>query len=241
MSQFKPLFRLPRPLDPAEVDARRREFRALRDAQQRGFLRACGVRADELVLLEPGVRAALESNTARRSVGEFLDGPKRVLVLLGGTGSGKTLAACEALLRLTRPTQELWGPDYTWAQDVDRPAPGRFIKAAAISAMGGYGEGRKDFVSLFDVPLLVVDELGGERLPLQASFDELLDERIARRHRTICTSNRPWETVPARDGNPEVPGLKDWCGQRVVSRLQAHGVLKFCREPDYRARKAGQP
>lgn len=209
------------------------EARHLHDEQDKArtgeFLRLCGVEIDAVEVLT-GARVP-PCGTFRRDLRVWeeaqkfaADPTKLVLVLVGPPGTGKSLAAASVFLSLRhRVTDPTWdgvaSTGWRWAR------PGVVVTAPRLSRMPRYGPGSEELERLLSVPLLVLDDLGVETMPLGDRLDELLDMRMGRRLRTVVTANM--------DGK----SLAGAYGERMADRLRLGGgvVVAECVRPEGRS------
>lgn len=226
-----------------EVDAHQRrlgckwaldtEFCA-RELQDRSYLeavrrlRVAGVPEDSAELVSAALPGApepmqLQDTEALRLVQAFLHRDTKVvvlgdgdrvlfygsewcLVLSGETGCGKSLAGAWAIAQ----------------------AGGLWLKARALERV------RFDLDEAIAAPLLVLDEVGGERLTRsRLAVDrvaELLEERHQARRRTILTTNLRRRRHHADDD----PQFVERYGARVDSRLRDRAVYAVLTDQDLR-------
>lgn len=137
---------------------------------------------------------------------DWKPGEKRSLLLHGTTGSGKTRVAWAVFNRL-------WRENY--------PFGAEFLPMWRIEGKIEKGFGEREHADviehLINVPLLVLDDLGKEKLTprLECDLFAVMDERTARHAVTIITTNYNSQTLAARFGNAEtgpafVRRLKDY-------------------------------
>lgn len=193
----------------AREQRRQREIRVLmcgRELQRMGVpkLIADEIQADEERELRGQARRwqtkALEQ--ARR----WLDSTKPALLFVGGVGSGKSAASAWVLLR---------------ARDSER---GCFIGAPEMARLSRFEDGI-EWERIIRVPWLVVDDLGTESKSLffQERMFELVNLRLARRLRTVFSSNVSAEEFKSR------------YGARVESRLRPDVQVSNAGNVDLRA------
>jgi hypothetical protein len=133
-------------------------------------------------------------------------GDKRSLLLHGTTGCGKTRVAWAVFNRI-------------WRRDF--PAKAEFLPMRKVEGKIEKGFDDRDHGEvieyLISVPLLVLDDLGKERLTarLEADLFAIVDERTANHAVTIITTNYNSATLSQRFTNPEtgpafIRRLKDY-------------------------------
>lgn len=127
------------------------------------------------------------------------------LVMRGTVGTGKTVAACWCLRRAALQGESV-----------------AFRKAGEVARLSGFDAGAVELKLLKSVGLLVLDDVGAEKLNEwgQALLVELLDARYESNARTVLTANPPWEKDPKF---PDRAALVERLGQRVVDRLRQGG------------------
>ena len=82
------------------------------------------------------------------------------------------------------------------------------------------GEGLKEYAltgELFEIPVLVLDDLGAERMTgwVEETLYLIINERYMQRRPTIITTNKS-----VREGDPANPDLlMDWIGERAFDRV----------------------
>lgn len=180
--------------DLAERVACREAHEAAQIARTGEFLHLCGLEADEIDLLTgktlPPRGAMLAEVDAREAAAAFMADPRLLFLrLMGKSGTGKTLAAAHALMASGQTSvadrsfdRASWG--WRWRTH------GLLITAPDLSHVPPFGEETVERLrQLASVPLLVLDDLGRERLTVVKVLDDLVDLRMRRRLKTIITTN----------------------------------------------------
>lgn len=172
---------------------------------------ACGGRGSAIV--ESVAREVETSGWVPGKVG--VADAKPWLLLAGVAGSGKSVAAFWALTRATLLN--------------GRIAPGgrRYVRSSAVAAKNlGFSPDKEWLDELAQVRWLVLDDLGwidkGKDEHLAPSVQYLLDERHARRGRTVITTNL------------SRAALLPYVGDRVGSRLRQAATLLVAADGDMR-------
>lgn len=138
---------------------------------------------------------------AVKTVTEFMNGEKTLLVLAGGVGTGKSVASGDACGKV-------------------RSA--RFIKAMDLLRIGIYGEAAEKFArECKTVALLVIDDLGteprDEKGYAAANFEAAMDYRYDAQLKTILTTNLDFDAFKKR--------YCDGGGDRFMDRLREVGTF----------------
>jgi len=144
------------------------------------------------------------------------------LVLAGDVGTGKTTFATATFndmvaKRVRRNTQYGSKRPPKWLTEA------KFLRGAGLAGSAGY-HGRAAFVGTMAIcPILVFDDLGGQRVPLTnwgaGAIRDIMDERYANMRPTILTTNlATWDELAQRYGDHIV--------SRMIERAKYMTVLK---------------
>lgn len=183
-------------------------------------LTACGAdpRSVELVL------AGVKETDALLGLRAWASSGKAFCVLFGIRGTGKTTAAVSAL-KLARRTMHFYDEAKnvvaSWAYCA---SDGMFVRAAELSSATFTDEGKARLARARRVPLLVIDDLGMERMDNAGiwaeALDLLTDVRYAKKLRTIITTNLDDKAFLER------------YGERIFDRVCEHeGIAVGCKVP----------
>lgn len=132
----------------------------------------------------------------------FIDGDRKLLVLLGSVGVGKSVAAAWACLELTARILA--------AEEAARSEPVCFVHATTFGRISEFDRNDREwFESLKRCRVLMLDDLGTEHLKEQGQemFIELLE---LRRGRTILTSNLDKRAFVGRYGTRVAERIKEF-------------------------------
>ena len=147
--------------------------------------------------------------------------PESWLVLAGTVGTGKTTFATATFndmvaKRVRRNTQFGTKRSPKWLTEA------KFLRTASIAGAAGY-HGRSAYVgSVITCPILVFDDLGGQRTPLTnwgaGAIRDIFDERYSNERPTILTTNlATWDDLEKRYGDHIV--------SRMIERAKYMTVL----------------
>ena len=168
---------------------------------------------------EPVIRDA--ENQPAQDVCDNLTG-NSWLVLAGDVGTGKTTFASatfnDMVARRVRQSTNFGSKrSPKWLTEA------KFLRMAAIAGSAGY-HGRAAYVgSMITCPVLILDDLGGQRTDLTkwgvGAIRDIFDERYANERPTIMTTNlASWEELARRYGDHIV--------SRIIERAKYMTVLK---------------
>lgn len=167
------------------------------------------------------VLAGVQETAALAGLRAWAGSGKAFCVLYGDRGSGKTTAAVHAL-KLARRATHFYDENRqvvsSWAY---ASADGMFVRAAELSSATFTDEGKARLARARRLPLLIVDDLGVERMDNAGiwaeALDLLTDVRYAKKLRTIITTNLDEAAFSQR------------YGERVFDRVCEHeGFVVAC-------------
>lgn len=207
------------PQEPEEQPwaVRKAQMEQAQEARLAQHLEACGADPRSIDLVLKGV----EDRAAMLGLRSWAASGKIFCVLYGDRGSGKTTAAVHAL-KLARRSMHFYDENKnvvsSWAYCA---SDGMFVRAADLSSATFTDEGKARLSKAKRAPLLVIDDLGVERMDNAGiwaeAFDLLTDVRYARRLRTIITTNLDEVAFSQR------------YGERIFDRICEHeGMVVAC-------------
>jgi DNA replication protein DnaC len=214
--------------DEPSVEEKIRQHEELELARWAEHLEACGCEPRSIDALT----SARFDTDATRGMKAWLGSSKVFLLLLGARGAGKTVAACEALGLARKPVHFLGpnGPVASWSFASER---GMFADATALCQASYHDAGRLLLERAGKVAVLVVDDLGVERMDgagiWASAFDALIKRRESHRLRTVITAN-----FHGRAGDSDKSSFQDRYGDRAYSRIKGDGMVIQCGNHDHR-------
>jgi DNA replication protein DnaC len=145
-----------------------------------------------------------DENTAAQQVCDAAT-PESWVVLAGSVGTGKTTFATATFndmvaKRVSRNAAFGNQRPPKWVTEA------RFLRMASVAGAAGY-HGRAAYVgSMITCPILVMDDLGGQRTPLTnwgaGAIRDIFDERYSNEKPTILTTNlATWDDLAGRYGD----------------------------------------
>lgn len=214
----------PKPLSMSTIKAINDEDEAQRDADWPEHLRKCGVldRAVQL-LTSPGLKTTPAMSGAEAWVNMDSKSRPTFLMLMGETGTGKSVAAALAM-RLARsfylrPSDGV--VSWCWTSNA-----GKYLEAQGMADLCFSDSGRRALDRASRLKVLVIDDIGAERMDQQgfwqAAFGSLISEREDARLPTVVTSNLKAEAFVER------------YGARVYSRIKGDSMVVACGAEDLR-------
>jgi len=161
-----------------------------------------------------------EENVAAQEVCDAAT-PESWVVLAGSVGTGKTTFATATFndmvaKRVSRNVNFGSNRPPKWVTEA------RFLRMASVAGAAGY-HGRAAYVgSMITCPILVMDDLGGQRTPLTnwgaGAIRDIFDERYSNEKPTILTTNlATWDDLAGRYGDHIV--------SRMIERAKYMTVL----------------
>jgi len=207
-------------------EQRKAAHEAAQERRLAEHLQQCGAPRRVVESISTG---GLRETAAILGVRQWLRSGLTFCSLDGGVGTGKTLAACQ-VLRMARRGTYFYADDgsilTSWSYS---SREGLFVRAAELASTSPYAEeGKGQWARVRDVSLLILDDLGVERMDNAGiwaqQLDMLIDARYAGRLRTIITSNLDRAAFIER------------YGARVMDRLESDGLRVACGGDSLRGR-----